>query len=290
MMTGKILLSVIPQMPALPTNSNIILLSIWHISLLLAMLSITIMLSLVVYRTYRKHKNDRILARQLKLSHLVQTFLNAPLTLDQLRVSLPKLDRKEMFLVCDILLNLLRAVRGDEEEKINNLLRIWQVKPVLKKGLKGKRSDCIRALTLYAHLDDAESRKMLLDFVANSDMYVQLTALRGLAYQNAVEELPKVFNILCLSEQKNISILSDILQRFGTEAIPFLCAVATSQSLVEIRLSAIMALGRIGAFEAIDILVSLSTDKDGNIRAQAVSALGKIGGPPCRRRNYGCIG
>ena len=110
-----------------------------------------------------------------------------------------------------------------------------------------------------------------------SDTYIQIAALRALALRGAKQHIGQIVASISRSKKTNTLMLSDILHRFGEPAVPTLVQLAKSDANLDVRVSALKALGSIGSLAAVDDLIALSGDKAAEIRANAIAALGKIG-------------
>lgn len=264
-------------MPVSAINFETILLkAIWLGSLGLSLLSISVMVILILRRMNSERRKKYMLQRKQELMRYFYAALKSPVALTE--KSLPVITKTDYPTVMRIALDMLRTLRGEEVQRIIRVLELWNLSPYLTRivdsGRKGKR---IQALTLLGYFADESSLAVLLKYVSHTDMYIQIAALRGLALRGATEHIPKILGSLTHSGQTNTLMLSDILQRFGTAAIPDLLALVQSKAKSEIRIAGIMALSSIGALQAVDVLMKLTNDPDSDVRAQAIAALGKIG-------------
>lgn len=257
-------------------SETLLLLDIWLVSLLLALVSLSVLLWLILSRLHSQRKYLHLAERRKTLYSLFHTALQlpAPPTPDLL----PKLGKSDYGIICSIALDMLRNLRGGERQRIVDLLKSWDTLPyllhLLKQGRRGKR---IQALSLIARFDTPEAEEILLKHIRHPDTYTQLAALRGLAARGDIRHLDQAVEALAQSNQRNTLMLADILSRFGDAAAPFLIELAGSDALPEVRSAAIMTLGNMRALAAVDSLIRLCHDAHPEIRAAAVAALGEMG-------------
>jgi len=217
-----------------------------------------------------------VVQRKQDISRCFYAALKSPVTLT--KESLPPITKAERMIVMHSALDILRAINGSEVHRIVEVLTLWNMQPFLQKlAARAGRSKCIQALTLLSHFSDEASLAVLLKHVADTDTYTQIAALRGLAYRGAIQHMERISQSLTRSGQTNTLMLSDILKRFGEPAVPALLDLAKSNAKSEIRSAALMALGSIASLSAVDTLVRLCEDVDGDVRMESMKALGKIG-------------
>ena len=264
-------------MPALPLDIDANLLwHLWQASVALATAALSIALILVLRRFQQEARLGRRRIRRKQLEAVIWGVLHNP-TEAQLKRA-PTLKRSDGPILCDLALDLLRPMRGEDADIIVRLLESWgarwAIKSILSHGNRGQR---IRMLTLLAHYNDLETLTWLKRWIKSSDLYIQLAALRSLAARSAIETLPDILKQLARAKSHNIAMLADVLERFGEPAVGVLMPLASDAAQLDVRLAAITALGAIGSLETVPALIALTTDTDGDIRAQAVNALGRIG-------------
>jgi hypothetical protein len=264
----------------LPTDFEIaLLLGLWASSLWMAMAALAVAFALIVRRSYENAQDRRQRQRRAELERVFWSALGAsiPVTAE----SLPALRRGDILLICDLGLDMLRPLRGEDAARIVRLLEAWPIRAHIKRMLKkGRRGARIRMLTLLAHFSDQETLAFLREWAGAVDFYVQLAALRSLAARQAVEALPEILAHLARAKRQNITMLADVLRRFGEPALEMLTALAADrQAQPEVRLAAIRALDAIGALEAVPALIKLAADPLTDIRAESIAALGQLGDP-----------
>jgi len=257
-------------------SEEFILRSIWMGVIALCALSTIIMSCLVFRRIFQDYRAKKNAVRTKELNNFLYAALKVqvPLTAD----SIPRLRQKDVPVALIALLDMLRALRGKEAERIIEIAEMWRMserlEEVVENGSKGQR---IQALTLLSYIRDENARAILLASAEDMDIYVQMAALRGLAKRNEIEDLHFIVDCLSRSLNTNTLLLADVLKQFGKPATPHLLHLANLDAKVEIRLAAIMALGFIGSLDAVDGLIKLLDDERLDIRASAISALGRIG-------------
>ncbi len=249
---------------------------IWMGSLALSALSILVMIVLILRRISLENKGKVLAARRQEILRCFYAVLRSPVavTLE----SLPRVKKEDHPLIMRGALDTLRTMQGEDTKRIVEVLKLWGMRPYLKrtadKGRKGRR---IQAITLLGYFDDETSLDILLGHILDSDIYVQIAALRGLAQRGATQHIAQITHYLSQSGQTNTLMLSDILSRFGEVAVPSLLELASSHANSEMRMAAVIALGTIGSLQAVDTLIQLADDPEVDIRARAITALGKIG-------------
>lgn len=249
---------------------------LWHASLLLAGLALTVAALLVLRRLYDSEHDKNLAKRRAELERVFWGAMAAAQPL--LPSALPRLGREDALLVCDLALDILRPLRGEEAARIIRLLQSWPLRSHARRLLRhGRRGQKIRMLALLAHFDDDESLDLLKQHIDDRDFYVQLAALRSLAARQAVDALPAILDELTRSQRQNTPMLADVLGRFGEPALGMLAALAQGDALPGIRLAAIVAMSGIASLEAVPSLLALAADPLPDIRAQALQVLGKLG-------------
>ncbi|MDX2028868.1 MAG: HEAT repeat domain-containing protein [Alphaproteobacteria bacterium] len=255
---------------------TVLLRNLWHASLVLALMALGVAILLFLRRIYENHRNAK---RKNRRGELERVFWGAMAAAQPLLPStLPRLNRDDAMLVCDLALDILRPLRGEEANRVIRLLQSWPLRSYARQTLaQGRRGQKIRMLSLLAHFDDGESLHLLQQHISDRDFYVQLAALRSLAGRNAVEAMPAILEELSRAKRQNSAMLADVLGRFGEPALPMLTALAASQAQMEVRLAAITAMTSIGSLDAVPGLVELASDSLPDIRAQAIRALAGFG-------------
>ena len=253
-----------------------VLQAMWTVSLALSLLSLAVMACLILRRLAAQRREKKMAERRKEISSCMYAALKSPIALTA--NSLPAISAAEYPDVMRISLDRLRSLRGEDVHRTVELLELWNLPPYVRRvaesGRKGRR---IQALTLLGHFSDDESLAVLLRQAGAGDTYIQIAALRALALRGAKQHIGQIVASISRSKKTNTLMLSDILHRFGEPAVPTLLQLANSDANLDVRVSALMALGSIGALEAVDELIALSDDKAPEIRARAIAALGQIG-------------
>jgi hypothetical protein len=260
-------------------DPELFLLWIWRVCLVLSAASLAITCGLAFRRWLEERARARKLARRREVEKLVQTLLASPLEL--VPAQIPPLARGDAGALFSVSLDILRVTRGRDADRMLTLIAAWNLRPHVEKILAGRRrSRQIRALTLLSYLRDPESLGLLLHHLDHPATYVQLAALRGIAERGETAHIPKIVDALSRSRTTNVPMLADILRRFGAPAVPAVAALAASSgALLGVRLASTMALGGIGALEALEPLVGLAADPAPGLRAAALDSLAKLGHP-----------
>lgn len=252
--------------------------AIWIGTAVLCVASLIIMVVLILRRAAASREVAQRDARRQTLSRFILAALKSPVALDA--TALPPVTPADFPVLVSLALDMLRSLRGGDAVRICSLLKLWGIEPYLltmaSRGRPGRR---IRAVTLLGFFDDDTSLEVLLSTARDREMYVQIAALRALAQRGAASHIDTITDSLAQSGQTNTLLLHDILQRFGASAVPALARLASSPASAEVRTAAVMALGSIGAVEAVPALIILSEDAVTDVRAQAVAALGRIADP-----------
>lgn len=250
--------------------------AMWIGSLALSLLSLSVMAYLILRRLAAQRLEKKKTQHGREISSCMYAAIKSPIALTA--GSLPAVKAAEYPDVMRIALDRLRSLRGEDVRRIVELLELWNMPSYIRKaaetGRKGRR---IQALTLLGYFSDDESLAVLLRHAGASDVYIQIAALRALALRGAKQHIEQIVASISRSKQTNTLMLSDILHRFGEPAVPTLLQLANSNANLEVRVSALMALGSIGSLEGVDDLIALSGDREAEIRAHAIAALGKIG-------------
>ncbi len=263
-------------MPASAVIDTHLLRAIWNVSLLLSLSSIAIITILILRRIISQRKMAKISIRSKKIMHAMFLSANSPVKLTV--TSLPKIDKKDYPIIMRSALDILRSLQGENVVHIIEILTLWNILPYLQKvaahGTRGKR---IQALTLLGYFSDDQSLQIPLKHINSKDMYVQIAALRSLAFRNATTHIQTIIDSLKYSNQTNALILADILQRFGEPAVPDLLKLIKLDANIEVKVAAIMTLGTIRSLSAVNSLIEMTSDSNAYICSHSIVALGKIG-------------
>jgi HEAT repeats len=258
--------------------ADVVLRWVWQMALVLSIAAIAIAFGLTFKRWLEERTRTRKVIRQEEITRLVNAVLASPREPDP--TSLPPLEPGDESALLSVALNILRVTRGRDAARMLTLLQIWNLRPYLAKVLrKGRRNRKIRVLTILSYFRDAESLDLMLEYIEDKGIYVQLAALRGVADRGHALNLPLVVKALSKARETNVPLLADILRRFGPEAVPALAGLAQGNAVVGVRLAAVSALGGIGSLQAFDDLQALSRDAVPGVRVRALEALAHLGDP-----------
>jgi HEAT repeat protein len=218
----------------------------------------------------------KLQARYKELRKYFYAALSAPI--EPNTNSVIPVEKYEYTVLYRIALDLLRTVRGKDSQRIIALLNAWNSQPHLLKHIKtGKKSDQIQALSLLAFFDDEESLNTLMRYAESDDTYVQLAAMRSLSMRRDIKDTNTLIEKLSTTQTTNSLLLADVLSRFGQTATSSLIQLVRKQSAKDVKLAAIMALGNMRAFNAVEALSKSLQGSDVDIKMHSAIALGKIG-------------
>lgn len=250
--------------------------AIWYGTLALSLLSLAVLGILILRRISIQRAEVHQLKRRQEITRFLYAAIQSPVELNA--ASLITTTAGDSLLIMRVVLGMLRLLHGPDVARVVALLQLWKLQSYLEttavRGSKGKR---IQALTLLGYFSDAASLEILVAHAGHTDMYIQLAALRALALRGAVEHIDTIVEGLTRSQQTNTPMLADILKRFGEPGIPSLVTLTRAGGTLEVRIAALMALGFIGAMQAVPTLVELADDSQPEIRSHAIAALGRIG-------------
>lgn len=264
------------MLPSAISSDALFLTFLWKLSLCLIALSVCALSLLICARFFSERRKSRARDSYKNLSAYFYAVLSAPGDLSV--EAFPKISTQDRGVVVRIALDLLRTLKGHDAQRIVSLLTIWDMVPYLFVRLKnGIRAEKIRALTLLSHFETDEVHAILRVYAESQDMYVQLAALRGLAWQKRLDDIDLIIAALSRAQRTNRLMLADILCRFGEPIAPALADMATGNADEQVRVAAIMAMGSIKSLHVIPTLVTLTLDESADVRAQAAQALGRIG-------------
>jgi len=259
-------------------SADLVLRVVWQAALVLSVVALGIAFGLAFKRWLEERARARKVVRQNEITRLVNAVLASPREPDA--ASLTPLGPGDEPALLSVALDILRVTRGRDAARMLALLEIWNLRPWLVKTLKdGRRSRKIRVLTLLSYFRDDQSLDLMLAYINDKGIYVQLAALRGVAERGDARNLPVVVDALAKVRETNVPLLADILRRFGPQAVPALAGLAQSDAVPGVRLAAVSALGGIGSLEAFDALQTLSRDAAPGMRVRALESMAQLGDP-----------
>jgi len=205
-------------MPASLTGfENALLIAIWVSSAVMAVMSVFLLLTLSV----RRYSRDRRRLSQAKSAKMCERLIANMLAKDILPVPdmLPSLSSREVEALIAVLPDYFRNLEGGKAVLLAEIVEVWGVeKEICNKTKRQRRGLRIQALTVLSYLQTERSLKTLAQALRSDDLYVRLSGIRSLARRQAHSYLPEIIEALNSEEHHNAVMLSDILQRFGTEA------------------------------------------------------------------------
>ncbi len=261
--------------PLASASETFFALALWNGALALCALSFALLGVVLVRRVLRTKREVRDAERRKVLSRVFYGALYASLPV--IKESLPVLQSHDKPIAASIAADILRTTRGQEMKRVVEILRCWGMTAYLHKvaasGTRGKR---IVALTLLSYFPDDASRDVLLRYAESPDLYVQLAALRGMA-ADGNKNIDAIVQSLSNSGAANAIMLADVLEKLGTNAVPSLIELASSDATEQVRLACLKTLAAIGSLEALPVCLTACKDPSPQMRAEAANSLGAFG-------------
>lgn len=253
-----------------------VLSAIWWVSLGLLAISMIALAVLVIRRKAADQAKTRARERAAELRRFFLAVLRSPLAPDE--TALLNITPADWPVVMVTALDLLRTITGEDRDRVIAVLRLWKLDRYLSDTVAtGDRGRRIQALSLMGHLSDVASFQTLMDCTQDSNIYVQMTALRALSRRGVGEDVDTVIGALHNAAQASPALLADVLKRFGPDAGPALKRLAESDAAEDVRLAAIRALGLLGLISAGPVLSVQLKSYSPEIRCAAIRALARIG-------------
>ncbi len=261
---------------SLIASKILVLRYLWGATAIFAVISCVVLAWLILRRRARDERELYKEERKKRIRDYFFAVIGAPVELEP--EGLPSLGRGEEPLVCEVALDLLRAVRGEARAKAAKLMTHWKMLDYLEAAAKSaKKSQSIQALTLLSYFKGDRALRAVQGQTEAKDIYVQLAALRSYASLDRTKDVRAAVEKLAAAQQTNTLFLADVLYRFGEGAVPSLINLAGSATQSEVRVAAIKALGYVHSTETAQALTPFLDDKDPDVRAQAIAVLGKMG-------------
>ncbi|WP_301102270.1 HEAT repeat domain-containing protein [Propionivibrio sp.] len=249
---------------------------IWLGSQTLACISVVMATALIVRHAINERRAARRKARKAATAATMQAMLTA--MRDARAVTPMDID---LSIAVEIAIEWLRNLSGKQAEDITTMLRALGCEAYLSRALpKAGKGEKILLLIYCSHDTTAPTLQHLVDHCTDPDPDIQIVCLRGLAKRGACDALAEALKRLDLSSMKSTLVLADIFMKLGDEGNAFLIdLMGDAHASTEIRTAAIMALGHNRTLDAVSPLIALCRMPDihGDIRAQALNALGYIG-------------
>jgi HEAT repeat protein len=127
---------------------------------------------------------------------------------------------------------------------------------------------------LIKELSDEETFSLVCRALANTDHEVAIGAALVLGHMKNNQAIPYLLRALLTTDERRAQAVMWSLGEIGDEtAIPFLLNALDAGFVPK---SAILALGKIGSFQAVDALLRALNDSEETVRLLAVKALGQI--------------
>lgn len=241
-----------------------------------------LLLSLVwlVVIALRRIGSDQRKARDADRAARVRSFLYAAIkspVMPELE-TLPKVTQSDYPAIMGAALDILRNIRGADSARVIDVLRLGNLEAFLRRtarsGLRGQR---IQAISLLGYVETPENIDCLVACADDRNIYVQMAALRALARFRGKDRVNEVVEVLRKTRSGSSILLTEILSRFGPDAVPALLRLAARESATQVRVAAVKAVGLIGERSSAAAVANLFGDETSAVRTAAVEALARLG-------------
>jgi HEAT repeat protein len=174
------------------------------------------------------------------------------------------------------LMALLPSVKGEAAARLGEVFAAGGLVEMAHGDLDARDSlTRIRAANALGALRVRDAEPWLLAGLHHHDPLLRLACARALAELGAVDELPEI--IAALEEvDAEPGDVAEVMLAFGPRGVPFLREMLVAGSPSE-RPPAAVALGHIGAHQALPELTRTLEDPDDELVADAARALGQLG-------------
>ncbi|MFO7548685.1 MAG: HEAT repeat domain-containing protein [Acidimicrobiia bacterium] len=199
------------------------------------------------------------------------------------------LRRRRDPLLCEVVLEHLRFLRGSERERLLVLTRASGMIDWLRADLTGfGRRRRVRAAQALVEVADASTIPLLLSLLTDSDEDVGVHAALAIAAIGDAQAVPNLLACMERSSEWAALRIADGLGRLGPQAVPELCAHLGSGGRYRPVVARI--LGSIGDRSAEPALLAVLDTPDTELRVRATAALGRCGGPASTPRLMALLG
>jgi len=207
------------MLESLQDIDDILLFGLWCISAFLIIASVLVSIWLSVRRVYRNRRDAIVNAHQAEFESLLQKLLGTELLARE--ITLPDHIRHDRTAVTTALLKFFKLVRGDDAAKLRQIVKELQLEPIVitatRYGNRGKR---MRAQHVLSFLESSTSLKTIADRLYADDKYIRLSVARCLARRRVMSLISEVSEAIAFAFPKEDKLLTDVLYRFGSDAIP----------------------------------------------------------------------
>ena len=250
---------------------------LWLISLSLAGVSIIVMLALVVRRLVLVRRQQRDSKIRGELTPLILRYLDGGIAFDTLR---DYMHGQESVLMSELVADLLDSVRGDDRERLLELLRRLEIIEVHFSALQDptatRRAAAILGLSLF---DDPPVLDRIHDLLDDPDPDVRLLAAQALSKHRAIGPVRVLVDKLQIGTVHNSRALRTIFRNLTREHTDELIELLDGDVSALAKVLAIDALGRSGNFAVIDAINAMIADESEDIRVATLRALADLGHP-----------
>jgi len=187
---------------------------------------------------------------------------------------MPEATPENIDAVISVVLQYFRNLTSDSVTTLTDVIEAWDIETLIIEKVKtGRRGIRIQAMTVLSYMDTEPSIDVLVAQLKSKDAYIRLAAIRCLTRRRAFAHLDKITSTINTPDQKNRILLTDILQRFGTNGAWAVEKLALDASNSTIRAASLDALKLIG-IESLSIpLRPFLQDFDPLVRSAAVALL-----------------
>ncbi len=209
----------------LKNTEEVLLFTLWCLSASLVFLSITVALWLSMRRIYRNRRQDKVREHQEEFEGYIQFLLDKD-TIPSDFV-LPAHIRSDRTAVTAGLLKYYKLVSGDDALKLNVIVERLDLERIIQAAISwGNRGKRMRAFNVLSFMDTSSSLKTICKYLYSTDKYVRLSVARCIARRRVISLVSEVIESLSFAFPDDEKILTDVISRFGTKAIPRIETIA----------------------------------------------------------------
>jgi HEAT repeat protein len=199
------------------------------------------------------------------------------------------LRRRRDPLLCEVVLEHLRFLRGSERDRLLSLTRASGMIDWLRADLTGfSRRRRVKAAQALVEVADASTIPLLLSLLTDRDEDVRVHAALALAAIGDPRVVPNLLACMERSSEWAALRIADGLGRLGAQAVPELSAHLGGGGRYRPVVARI--LGSIGDRAAEPALLGVLDTPDTELRVRATAALGRCGGPDSTPRLTALLG
>lgn len=249
---------------------------VWSVSIYLALSSIVIMVMLIGRRLFLE-RLERRRAAQVKVLRSAMIRFGADEDAEELKRQLRELP---LIVVADAGFEFLALVRGEERARIERVLSEIGIDDVLRRQLwAGNRSTRIYSAERLAAFASPKTEQALIKALGDRSRQVRIAAAISLGELQRLPPLREVLRKIGYRGQRSRRMI-DVFRAAGAERAGELREVAVDRNTYPLlRASAISAIGQTGDYGQIGFLQECAMDRNGDIAAAAINALGDLAHP-----------